>query len=73
MNIENIVVSNHKLESDSAALSGSFWRRACLVVLLLAIGNLSGCSWFFPQEPQNPETVQEFMRQPRPGNGIMGR
>ncbi len=47
--------------------------RTGIALVLLALVTSTGCSWFFPPEPQQPETVSEFMRQPRPGGGIIGK
>ncbi|MDA7978200.1 MAG: hypothetical protein MPJ50_05450 [Pirellulales bacterium] len=59
-----------KTESKSTtSLVHAWW----VVVLLFTMVSATGCSWFLPPQPQQPETVQEFMRQDRPGNGILGK
>jgi hypothetical protein len=46
--------------------------RAGIALALLAIATTTGCSWFNPPEPQPASTVQDWMRQGRPGGGFAG-
>ena len=49
-------------------------RYALLAMLLASVGASSGCR-MFPTEEENkgPKTMSEFLKRPRPGEGILGR
>jgi len=43
---------------------------AAVLAAVLAVA--SGCQALGEPEPQKPRTVTEFMKQPRPGEGVLG-
>jgi hypothetical protein len=51
-----------------------FWPRFALAAAALLMPFAAGgCALFSQQqEPPPPRTVQEFVKQPRPGNGVLG-
>lgn len=67
---------NAPRESTRSGEQETYSRRRLLVVglSLLGLGTLTavGCASMGQQEPQQAQTVPDWLRQPRPGKGIIG-
>lgn len=59
-----------------ASSNHSLRRRPALVGLIAAalvmVVTAGGCQTMGEPEPKQPRTVTEFMKQPRPGDGVLG-
>ncbi len=47
-------------------------RRLLVAALAALLAVANGCHLMGEPEPQRPRTVTEFMKQPRPGEGVLG-